>query len=173
MGAIERTKCRFTGLMLAKNVVVIITGLCTGMIGVCMTRGVGWLMEWRNETIERMLDASPGNFVTPFFVNVLYGLGLVAVGAIMVRSGRRRTAPLRSGSCSVAGTAPMQTGASWQHVHGVPRERDHQGKVASSIAFRVRWQAFWPQWPRIVWAQRCPARPKHAHTPSGCARSRA
>lgn len=94
------TVCRYSGLTLAKNLVMIMTGFFTGLVGVILSKTVKTLIEYRNDAMESILDHSD-SFVQAFIFNMAYGVTLVMAAACMVR-------------CPFA-TQPLSPGATRNH----------------------------------------------------------
>lgn len=76
--------CRYSGLTLAKNLVMILTGILTGLVCVGLNKGTSLLIKFRNTTMANLVH--PGESVVPaFLMNLGYGVSLTAIGASMAR----------------------------------------------------------------------------------------
>lgn len=75
--------CRYSGLTLAKNLVMIMTGILTGLVGVAISHNVKGLMAVRNACMAHILEHS-GSFTQAFIFNIAYGIVLVTAAACMV-----------------------------------------------------------------------------------------
>jgi hypothetical protein len=76
--------CSYSGLTLAKYVVVILTGLITGLVCVVLDKSVAALIHFRNRTMATMLQENE-SLLPAFGFNMAYGLSLTTMAACMVR----------------------------------------------------------------------------------------
>jgi hypothetical protein len=79
----EPAACSYSGLTFAKNSVVILTGVLTGMVCVGINRVVETLVDWRNANLGKFLDQ--GSVSAAYGLNLAYGLTLTAGAASLVR----------------------------------------------------------------------------------------
>ena len=76
------TVYRYSGLTLAKSIVVVMTGIITGLCAIIIMEGSSTLLRWRNDQVQLMLNQH--EISQSFMFLVLYGSALVIFGGCMV-----------------------------------------------------------------------------------------
>jgi chloride channel 7 len=78
--------CRYTGHTLAKFIITIATGIITGTFAVLLGKFVGFMMEWKNEFIQHILEGEGSHRIwIAFLWHVAYSCFLVIFAVALVR----------------------------------------------------------------------------------------
>lgn len=82
---IQLRSCSYSGLTLAKTIVVLMTGLVTGLLALVMTRSSSIIIEWRNERLQHYIDVGHNSGGHAFLWYLLFSVSVTSFGGCLVR----------------------------------------------------------------------------------------
>eukprot|EP00892_Ulva_mutabilis_P004714 jgi/Ulvmu1/2614/UM014_0065.1 len=130
----------YSGLTFAKNLVMILTGILTGLVCVGLNKGVSTLIKFRNSTMAQLVDTHD-SAILAFLMNLSYGVSLTAIAACMVTF----WAPAAAG----AGVTLVMAYLNGNHIPNLLRMRTLITKVVGAMCSVASGLAIGPEGPMV------------------------